>query len=49
VKQKVRRQAPQKQQFIIEEVEKLKEARIVESVAHPEWVTNPVIVPKPAG
>jgi hypothetical protein len=49
VKQKVWRQAPQKQQFIIEEVEKLKEARIIESVAHPDWLANPFIVPKPAG
>jgi hypothetical protein len=45
----VQRKAPQKHQFIIEEVEKLKEARIIESIAHPDRLANPVIVPKLAG
>ncbi|KAM0897262.1 hypothetical protein ACQ4PT_022702 [Festuca glaucescens] len=49
VKQRVRRQAPQKQQFIVEEVEKLKKAQLIESVAHAGWLANPVVVPKPAG
>ena len=49
VKQKVRRQAPQKQQFIVEEVEKLKKAQLIEFVAHAEWLANHVVVPKPAG
>jgi hypothetical protein len=39
VKQKMRKQAPEKQEFIIQDVEKLKQARI----------SNPVVVPKANG
>ena len=49
VKQKARRQAPEKQEFIIKEVEKLKEARIIQEVAHPTWLSNTVVVPKHTG
>ena len=49
VKQKVRRQAPEKQDFIVKEIEKLKEARLIREVAHPEWVANPVVVSKATG
>ena len=50
VKQKARKQAPEKQAFIIiKEVEKLKAADIIREVAHPTWLSNDVIVPKPNG
>src|SRR5664279_5639355 len=49
VKQKARRQAPEKQEFIVQEVEKLKEAKIIREVVHAEWVANPVVVPKHTG
>ena len=49
VKQKARKQAPEKQAFIIKEVEKLKAADIIREVAHPTWLSNSVIVPKPNG
>ena len=49
VKQKARRQAPEKQEFIIREVEKLLEARIIREVMHPEWLSNPVVVAKHTG
>ena len=47
VKQKVRRQAQDKQDFIIFEVRKLKKANVMREVPHPTWVANPVVVPKP--
>ena len=40
------RQAPEKQEFIISEVEKLLEARIIHEVIHTEWLSNPVVVTK---
>ena len=49
VKQKARKQAPEKQAFIVKEVEKLKEANVGHEVAHPTWLSNGVVVPKPAG
>ena len=49
VKQKAREQAPEKQEFIIKEVEKLKAADIIREVAHPTWLSNGVVVPKPNG
>ena len=49
VKQKARKQAPEKQAFIIKEVEKLKAADIIREVAHPTWLSNGVVVPKPNG
>ena len=49
IKQKAWRQAPEKQEFIIQEVHKLQEARVVCEVRHPEWLTNPVVVPKKGG
>ena len=48
VKQKARKQAPEKQAFIVKEVEKLKAANVVREVAHPTWLSNGVVVPKPA-
>ena len=46
VKQKSRRQVPKKHDFIISEVEKLLEARIIREVIHADWLSNPVVVPK---
>jgi hypothetical protein len=49
VKQKTRRQAPEKQEFIIQEIEKLKQAKLIHEVTHPTWISNPVVVPKANG
>ena len=49
VKRKARKQAPEKQPFIIKEVEKLKAADIIREVARPTWLSNGVVVPKPTG
>ena len=49
VNQKACKQAPEKQAFIIEEVEKLKAADIIRELAHPTWLSNGVVVPKPNG
>ena len=49
VKQKVRRQAPERQEFIREQVSKLLDAVFIREVLHPEWLANPVIVPKANG
>jgi len=45
VKQKVRCQAQDKQDFILE-VQKLRKAKVIREVLHPTWVANPVVVPK---
>ena len=47
MKQKACKQAPEKQAFIIKEVEKLKATDIIREVAHPTWLSNGVVVPKP--
>nr|AAM74243.1 Putative retroelement [Oryza sativa Japonica Group] len=49
VRQKVRRQAPERQAFICEEVARLLEAGFIREVIHPEWLANPVVVPKSNG
>ena len=49
VKQKARRQAPGKQDFIVKEVEKLKKASIIKEVVHSTWFANGVVVPKHTG
>src|SRR3989337_1927941 len=46
IKQKARRQAPKKQDFIVKEVQKLQEAGVIREVRHPEWLANPGVVPK---
>jgi hypothetical protein len=43
----VRRQAQDRQDFIVEEVHKLAKAGVVWGVLHPMWTANPVVVPKP--
>jgi ribonuclease HI len=49
VKQKTRKQAQEKQDFIVQEIEKLKKAKLIREVAHPTWIANPVAVPKANG
>nr|CAE03836.3 OSJNBb0013J13.13 [Oryza sativa Japonica Group] len=49
VRQKVRRQAPERQAFIREKVAQLLEAGFIREVIHPEWLANPVVVPKANG
>ena len=49
VKQKARRQVPEKQALLVEEIEKLKKAQFIREVTHAEWVANPVVVPKATG
>jgi hypothetical protein len=49
MKQKTTRQAPEKQEFIIQEIEKLKQAKLIREITHPTWIANPVAVPKANG
>ena len=49
VRQKPRKQSVERQNFIHEEVRKLLHAGFIEEVHHPEWLANPVIVPKASG
>jgi hypothetical protein len=49
VKQKTRKQAQEKQDFIIQEIERLKRARLIRKMAHPTWIANPVFVSKANG
>ena len=49
IQQKVRRQAQDRQDFIVEEVHKLLKAKVIREVLHPTWLANPVVVPKPSG
>jgi hypothetical protein len=49
MKQKVRKQALEWQQFIAEEIKKLEVAGLVRGVLHPTWLANPVVVRKTNG
>ena len=49
VKQKARRQAKERQDFIEQEVLKLEAAGVVRRILYPTWTANPVCVPKPSG
>ena len=49
IQQKVRRQAQDRRDFIVEEVHKLLKAKVIREVLHPTWLANPVVVPKPSG
>jgi hypothetical protein len=46
IKQKVRRQAHDQEDFIIDEVLKLEVVRVVCWILHPTWMVNPVMLPK---
>ena len=49
VKQKVRKQALERQEFITKEISKLEVAGLVRGVLHPTWLANPVVVRKANG
>ena len=49
IKQKVRKQALERQEFITEEIRKLEVAGLVRGVPHPMWLANPVVVLKANG
>ena len=49
IKQKVRKQALERQEFIIKEIRKLEVASLVRGVLHPTWLANPVVVCKANG
>jgi hypothetical protein len=36
----------EKQDFVVQEIEKLQKAKLVREVAHPTWIAIPVVVPK---
>jgi hypothetical protein len=35
--------------LIVQEIDKLKKAKLIREVAHPTWIANPVVVPKANG
>ena len=49
VKQKERRHNPERRQAIQSEVDRLLKAGFIREVEYPEWLANPVLVPKPNG
>ena len=49
IKQKKRNFAPERQEAIKQEVEKLLEAGFIEEIQFPEWLANPVMVKKANG
>ena len=49
VHQKPRKQSVERQNFIRDEVGKLLHVGFIEEVYHPEWLANPVVVPKVNG
>ena len=49
VKQKARRQSTEKQAFIVQETRKLEAAGVIRKVRYPDWLANPVVVPKKGG
>ena len=49
VKQKVRKKALERQEFITEEIRKLEAAGLVRGMLHPMWLANPVVVRKANG
>ena len=49
VKQKARLHSMDKQAFTIQETRKLQDAGVIREVRYPEWLVNPVIVPKKGG
>ena len=49
MKQRARRQSTEKQAFIVQETCKLEAAGAIREVRYPEWLANPVGVPKKGG
>jgi hypothetical protein len=46
IKQKVRRQVQDRQDFIVKEVRKLDKTKVIREVVHTTWEANPIVVPK---
>ena len=49
VKQKARWKSTKKQAFIVQETRKLEAAGAIRKVWYPEWLANPIVVPKKGG
>ena len=49
VQQKIHRHALERQDFIRDQVQKLLEVSFIWEVFHPEWLANPIVVPKANG
>ena len=49
MKQRVRRQSTEKQAFIVQETRKLEAVGVIREVRYPDWLANPVVVPKKGG
>ena len=49
MKQRARRQSTEKQAFIVQDTRKLEAAGAIREVRYPEWLANPVVVPKKGG
>ena len=49
VEQRARRQSTEEQAFIVQETRKLEAAGAIREVRYPEWLANPVVVPKKGG
>ena len=47
IQHKIRRQASERQDFICNQVRKMLEAGFIREVIPPEWLANPVVVPRP--
>src|SRR4051812_30182319 len=49
VKQKASRQSTERQAFIVQETRKLEAVVVIREVRYPDWLANPVVVPKKGG
>ena len=49
IQQKIRCLAPERQDFICDQVRKMLDAGFIREVFHPVWLANPVIIPKANG
>src|SRR3954464_914977 len=49
IKEKVRKQALERQEFITKEIRKLEAVGLVRGMLHPTWLANPVVVRKANG
>jgi hypothetical protein len=49
VQQRPRKQSVERQNFIHEEIKKLLDTGFIREVHHPQWLANPVVVPKANG
>ena len=49
MKQQARWQSTEKQAFIVQETRKLEAAGAICEVRYPEWLANPIVLPKKGG